>query len=172
MKPTEKELLEFVAIFDAMFKKGGELDMFLDKTVKHKDNKITEQEIDKKAKELLYVKNMQDLGLRDTRFPSLEEMVRPYTFELPLTFKEFDTYYTLSKDIVGLDKTQLSFVVEGLVANLSYNNLNDTRRTEFEWAFELPEISDLDNILITYVDGCLTITIPKLANKIKHYTVQ
>ena len=33
-------------------------------------------------------------------------------------------------------------------------------------------LDHLKSIYITYVDGCLTITVPKLARKIKHYTVQ
>lgn len=161
METTKKELLDTVKLFDMLFDMSNKVKPGINGLgcvvgIKQEE---TQQRIMNQRNEA-------------ERWKNVERHLKPYSFEFPLTFKEFDTYYILTKDIVGLDKSLLHLKVEGLKATLEYNNSKDTRRTKFNYRFELPEISDLDNITINYVDGELKIVVPKLSKKIKHYTVQ
>jgi HSP20 family molecular chaperone IbpA len=111
-------------------------------------------------------------GLDSVSNKGLKPSVSYRTWNESLKSKETDKEFIYTADIVGLDKSLLHFKVQGLVATLQYLNPLDERRTKFEYTFDLPEIADVESIYITYVDGELKIVVPKLARKIKHYTVQ
>lgn len=87
-----------------------------------------------------------------------------------LNQSETNSEYIYTADLVGLDKSKLSFKIEGLKATLEYNNPDDKRRSKFIYSFTLPEIADIDKVTTSYENGELKIVVGKLNRKIKEYT--
>ncbi len=119
-------------------------------------------------------------------FPSLfnEFETLPNHFEkafLPSTdVCETDTEYEVSLAVAGLNKSDFNVKVDDNVLIVSGErkktdkkyNLKETRYGKFVRRFELPNEVNIDGITATYVDGILTVKVPKDSTKTKSKLIE
>jgi len=118
-------------------------------------------------------------SMMEAQFPEIEQQVgvKPYQGSAypKVNVYEYDDKVGVVAEIPGLDKKQLNVEVEEGVLTISGDKhgvleeegakviRRELKASSFRRSFELGELLDGDNIKAKFIDGVLTIDIPKTA---------
>lgn len=108
-------------------------------------------------------------------FDTFAQTTQPLSYNKYLN--ESDDGFELEIPIVGVKKADISVTVEDNVLNIKWDRKISKKYLglpdgEFNESFKLGKTIDVENISSIYVDGILTVTIPKIEKKIEVINVK
>ncbi|KAK9819962.1 hypothetical protein WJX72_004492 [[Myrmecia] bisecta] len=96
---------------------------------------------------------------------------------IPLDVKEYNDHFEIKADIPGVGRDHIKLLIDGDVLTLDVERPPEKEEKDVKWhrmerqvdfarrSIRLPDNADLSKIKATYVNGVLTVEIPKIDQK-------